>query len=215
MGDTGISFSTDIGVSARTSGSNELQYYIDIEFGAMQFEYDYGSTWNPTTHSYVTGSSGRQGGGWVKTPYLNGSNNQITVTNNSNFPVEASFSFDTSGSGVTPLNADPDAPHSVIGIFSDDDLAFYNDPDLLLEGRYGGNAENMRTASVTLEMDHSTVGSGGFYYYKNSATGSNIAWEFFALSGIPDTGGPTWFQKVGTINVLISPSQGVTRVDIP
>ena len=55
---------------------------------AMNFEYNYGSVWDPATHSY---SSGEKEGSW-KTSCLNGTNNKISVENNSNYPVTVDLS---------------------------------------------------------------------------------------------------------------------------
>ena len=203
-------------VQAMVSGGPEIIYSVDIEWGAMKFEYDYGSTWNPSTHTYGAGNSGNQGGGWVST-YVDADNNKITVTNNSNFPVTADFAY----TGGTALNADPTVAGSVIGIFS------YTNTDLqtasvLAAGLNGNIAPATSTpTTMTLEMNVSSIPAGTGYYYKqvDPADNANKAADstddiFFALSGKPDNGGPKTFTDVGQISVTIAPAQGATAATI-
>lgn len=207
--------SSEFEVKARTTGGPEIVYSITIEYGAMLFEYDYGSIWNPTTHEYTYGTNYRQQGGWVVDGYVDDINNHITITNNSNFPVETDFSFELGG---TPLNADPTAEQSVIGIFSNEIGFLGNHPDVLIEGYNGTHTNSMTTSSLTLEMDRSNITESGQFYYKKAAapaSGSYSGSIYFALSGIPDPSGPSAYQSVGTITVSITPAKGVTRVDIP
>lgn len=203
----------DIDVQARVIGGSEIVYNVTIEWGAMQFEYDYGSTWNPTTHSY--GANGQSNGGWITSPYVDGSNsagapvnNGIIITNDSNFPVTADFSYDTTN-GAT-LNAVPTAQGSVVGIFGDSNNELTS---LLSKGAGNGiPTGNTSPTSMILEMNHSQLTAAGtFYYYKNSQGGSNTGNKYFALSGKPDTGGPTAFTKVGTIKVTLKPATGATK----
>ena len=158
---------TEIDIQAITSGGSEIVYDLDVAWGAMQFEYDYGSTWNPATHSYTTGNSGRQQGGWVMS-YVDGVNNKITVTNNSNFPMKADFSY---ANGGTSLNANPGAQGSVTGVFA------YATADLtqaeLDKGVLGPYSSGVSTsASLTMEMDASNILTGGYYYWAADNTGA-------------------------------------------
>lgn len=207
---------TDIDVQAKVSGGPEIVYSVTIKWGDMQFEYDYGSTWNPTTHSYNAGASGQAGGGWVAT-YVTGTNtgtpvnNGIIITNDSNFPVTADFAYDGT-TGTTALNADTTVAGSVVGIFADANSAFTS--AVLAAGKDGSfGAASLVPSTMTLEMDHSNVTAAGtFYYYKDAADGSNIGNKYFALSGTPDTSGPASFTNVGKITVTIQPATGVTKV---
>ena len=38
---------TDIDVQAQTTGGGDIVYSVKIDWGAMKFEYDYGSQWDP------------------------------------------------------------------------------------------------------------------------------------------------------------------------
>lgn len=79
------------------------KYYIEIEFGAMQFYYDYGE-WNPSTHRYeadttsIDPAAGKTAGdpGWYG---FDGTNNKITIkatsgVNNTALKVNVSFSME-------------------------------------------------------------------------------------------------------------------------
>ncbi len=195
-----------IDVQARVSGGNEIVYDLDITWGAMQFEYDYGNQWNPATHSYTPGASLQQSGGWVAS-YVDGTNNKITVLNNSNFPMKAAFSFEVNG-----LNATATDTGSVVGIFSEDNDDFT--AAVLNEGFNGQNTNSMRTPSVSMEMITTGLASNQIYYYKAAQNGDESAATknvFFALSGRPDVGGPQQFTSVGSVTVNIAPETDVLR----
>ena len=189
-------------VSVSTSGGPEITYDVQIKWNSMRFEYDYGYYWDWVNHRYVTGQTGYQNGGWVINNHVDGYNNLIAVTNNSNFPMDAVFSFENGGS---PMNVDPDADGSVIGIFSYDnaELANYS---LLKEGRNGLHTSSMTNATMTLETIDKSVGS----YYKN-IDGPFTKNMYFALSGIPDPGYPQEYKSVGRIIVNVSPAKNVYR----
>lgn len=192
-------------VSVSTSGDpEEITYDVQITWNSMQFVYDYGYSWQPSNHRYETGQTGYQNGGWVLDNHVDWDNNCITVTNSarSRFPMDVAFSFEN---GEFPMNVDPDADGSVIGIFSDSnaELANYS---LLKEGRNGPHTSNMITATMTLESMY--TGSGT--YYKNDG-GSHIGNMYFALSGIPDPGYPQEYKSVGRIIVNVSPAKDVYR----
>ena len=116
--------------------------------------------------------------------------------------MDAVFSFENGGS---PMNVDPDADGSVIGIFSDDNAKLEN-YSLLKEGRNGPHTSSMTTATMTLE----TMYTGSGTYYKNDG-GSHIGNMYFALSGIPDPGYSNQYQSVGRIIVNVSPAKDVYR----
>ena len=44
---------TEFDVQAQVIGGSEIVYSVKIEWGNMKFVYDYGSAWNPSTHSYA------------------------------------------------------------------------------------------------------------------------------------------------------------------
>lgn len=206
----------EIGVFAKTSGSAaDILYDVEVTYGDMQFVYDYGSYWNPTTHTYTPaeGGTGRQDGGWVQS-YIGTLNDKIVINNLSNFPMTCSLSYSVES---TALNDDPTAAGSVIGLF-DEEAANLRDYDLLSEGKYGNSERSKGTYSAVLEMDHSGIDqakiNGSFYYYKDSLTGDTSKVVYFALSGKPDRGGPTTFTKVGTITIDIAPANSCTKVVI-
>ena len=116
--------------------------------------------------------------------------------------MDAVFSFENGGS---PMNVDPDADGSVIGIFSDDNAKLEN-YSLLKEGRNGPTTHNMTTASMTLETRYK--GSGTYYKNEDGAFTKNM---YFALSGIPDPGYSNQYQSVGRIIVNVSPAKDVYR----
>lgn len=203
---------TQIDVQAQVIGGSEIVYSVKIDWGNMKFVYDYGSAWNPSTHSYTgtSGGTGAQGGGWVPS-YVDGTNNVITITNNSNFPLDADLAYTP---GTASLNANAGATGSVVGIFADANATFTT--PILNEGAGGANTQNMATSSAVLEMNHENITDAGtFYYYKTSSSGSNVASKFFALSGTPDPGLNTTFSSmttVGQINVSLAPVTGATKV---
>lgn len=208
-----------IDVQARATGGSEIVYDIVVSWGAMQFEYDYGSTWDPVNHLYTAGNSGNQTGGWT-VGGVNGENNKITVKNNSNFPMTANFSFEV---GST-LNA-AQAPGSVVGIFSTTNTAFKETDssttttDLLNRGLTGQDIQGMQTAKLDLEMDASNLATGIIYYATDGTVRSDEAASvknmYFALSGKPDNGVASTLASVGKISVALSPFANATQRKAP
>ena len=190
-----------IDVLVTTSGGSDIIYDVDITYGSMTFVYDYGSVWNPDTHSYKAGPSGKQSGGWVSSG-VDGTNNKITLTNNSNFPMQADFKY----TADSVLNSNPTDEGSVIGIFTktNSELA-----DVLTEGYGSSTVSGMLTLQLVLEMDITNLKTGDSYYkYGNGQTEGDV---YFALSGKPDTGLTLSQKKVGTIGITIAPCQGVSK----
>ncbi len=215
-------------INFRTSGDpNPIVYNVKIEWDQMLFEYDYGNTWDPYTHSYITGVNQRQDGSWVNTSrngyeyYGSNSgtgsgNNIITFINNSNFPVKIELSFEIAN--PSPLNSDLDSPGRVMGVFGHTpDPDIFNaeaQPGGLLNDGYNSSRiaqGNYETESFYLECVQPAEGSGYYGYVKN-AGGPTTTQRAFALSGTPDPGGPKVFTHVGTIKVKVSPATGVTKV---
>ena len=89
-------------------------YSVDVEWGAMTFQYVEGSSsdkvWDPDTHSYKTGTGSGGAGEWQVYDSENKSVassdqtsiNQISVINHSNAEVKAAFSFQ--GTGAPAVN---------------------------------------------------------------------------------------------------------------
>ena len=164
-----------IDVFVSTEGGSDIIYNVKITYGAMKFIYDYGSVWDPKTHSYTAGSSGKQSGGWV-TSGVNGTNNKITLTNNSNFPIQADFKY----TADSVLNTNPTDEGSVIGIFTKTNSELEN---VLAEGYGSSTVSGMKTLELVLEMDTSELVKGNSYYYKDSDGGPIEGSVYFALSG--------------------------------
>ncbi|WP_155242776.1 hypothetical protein [Butyrivibrio fibrisolvens] len=196
----------NINVLVSTEGGSDIIYNVKITYGAMKFIYDYGSVWDPKTHTYTAGSSGKQSGGWVKSGVVDGTNNIITLTNNSNFPVQADFKYTAEGK---KLNESPSPTKGgVTGIFAKDNSAFTD--AVLAEGlNNGSNVSGMQTLQLVLEMDIKKLAVGDSYYYKNTNGGLNEGNVYFALSGKPDKGLTLNSEKVGTIGITITPCQNV------
>ncbi len=195
--------SASIDVLVTTEGGSDIIYDIDITYGNMKFVYDYGSVWDPDTHSYTAGSSGKQSGGWV-TSGVNGTNNKITLTNNSNFPVQADFAYTADGEQLNSSTA----TGSVTGIFTDDNSKLTE--AVLAEGLNGSTVSTMQTRSLVLEMDTGNLATGASYHYKVSG-GPTEDDVYFALSGKPDKGLTLNSSKVGTIGITITPCLDVTE----
>ena len=193
-----------IDVLVTTEGGSDIIYDVDITYGAMKFVYDYGSVWDPDTHSYRAGSSGKQSGGWVLSG-VNGTNNKITLTNNSNFPVQADFEYTADSNNKLNSSA---TTGSVTGIFNKENTALT--ADVLAEGLNGSTVSAMQTYQLILEMDITQLASGDSYYYKNTSGGASEGNVYFALSGKPDKGLTFSETKVGTIGITITPCQDVT-----
>jgi hypothetical protein len=189
-----------IDVLVTTEGGSDIIYDVDISYGAMKFIYDYGSVWDPDTHRYTAGSSGKQSGGWV-TSGVNGTNNKITLTNNSNFPVQADFAYTADGES---LNSSA-TTGSVTGIFTETNSEL---EAVLAEGLNGNTVSGMQTHQLFLEMDISNLNSGDSYY--KYGDGQSEGTVYFALSGKPDKGLTLNSSKVGTIGITITPCQGVS-----
>src|SRR5659263_757042 len=77
--------------SVTTTTIQEDTYSATIDWGTMAFAYDFG-TWNVSTHQWDNEK-------WV-TDNFNGSNDKVTVTNNSSQPIDATFDYLASGRGI-------------------------------------------------------------------------------------------------------------------
>ena len=168
----------------------------------MQFEYDYGSTWDPATHKYVPGATGVQGGGWNVDTYLDGIKNKITVTNNSNFPINATFSY--ANLDPSPFGTAPAGSYDVGGIFktANNELKGIVTANNTDPASYGPE-------SISLNMKTSDLDVGDKYYYQNSDDGVYIGNMFFSLLGTPARGlNMTTMQNVGTVTVTIDAATG-------
>ncbi len=131
----------------KLAGPPDNTYNIIIDIKVMCFEYDYGYTWNPTTHSYSPGSTGLQHGGWNVEEYLDGEKNRITITNYSTFPVQTTLKYEnnyafneevTSSSVSGIFNANNDELKDVVRL-NNIDTQTIADTTLTLSGNGGNN----------------------------------------------------------------------------
>ena len=200
--------STSIDVQAQTTGGGDIVYSVKIDWGAMKFEYDYGSTWDPATHKYISGSTGNQDGGWNTTTYVDGTNNKITITNDSNFPVNADFAYSNTDPAV--FNA-AETNTSVAGMFDTNNATLKNAVDANTTNTLGLTAPTLALNTKTSELD-----GGDVYYYQGTDDGKNTADIYFSLIGKPDRGIKlTTMQSVGTIKVTITPATATTQATAP
>lgn len=212
--DNGIPQGT-IEVQAKSNGNSEIIYHIQIKSGPMQFEYSYGSSWNPLKHIY----EGSDTAGWAL-GYVDGTNNKIEIANNSNFPVEVVLKYNDDGEA---FNQNKTASGAVTGIFNRSNPKL-KDATILKKG-YGQFGQpdfdagfRERTFdTIKLEMDASLLEPGKEFYAtagQETAASNGTAYTdivYFALSGTPDPGFSSTFVKVGTITVDITPAQQAAR----
>ncbi len=196
---------TEIDVQAQVTGGSEIIYYVTIEWGAMKFAYNYGKTWNPSTHTY-TGT----GTGWNTSTYVDGTNNKIKVTNDSNFPVSANFSYENDPADI--FNATPTSATAVKGVFND------NNTTLATEVTANTATTSTATRTMDLQMYSGALSNGEQYYYTGSSDTSgtqanSIGTMYFSLIGTPDPNLTTLatMQNVGKITVAIEAATGATQ----
>lgn len=204
----------EIKVRAMVSGLAEIIYNVTITPGSMEFEYSYGSSWEPQNHRYSQGTSSSSTGGWTAES-VNGVKNRINVQNNSNFPMTIDFSCTLENK----LNNNPTLTGSVIGIFSDNNNAFITNgvvnDSLLNKGlNQGGGSQIGR---LDLEMDTSNLEEGTHYYATSFGAACNETTckgdMYFALAGTPDpnlSGALANYDDVGKITVKVSPFANAT-----
>ncbi len=190
-----------IPINAQTKGA-EIVYSIDVTYGEMKFDYSYGKTWDPEHHVYTGGTFG-----WNPENLDGDTNNKITITNNSNFPVKASLTVDNDALKTAFNNETPSPSNAVRGCFSEDNDALVNNIAALNAGTYTASS----TASATLEMDASSLTAGDVYYRKGNTDSTPVTktW-YFALCGKPDKE-ITSSTEVGSVTVTITPENGVTQ----
>ncbi len=209
-----------IDVQAKTGGGAEIVYDLTVSWGKMQFEYDFGGQWDSRTHTYTLGTSGKQGGGWTAEG-VDGTNNKITVKNDSNFPMTATFSFEMGD----VLNADSTKTGAVVGIFSENNNAFVttsgssSSTNPILDAGYNNSnvISSMTMNSLDLEMVASELETGQKYYATASSVTSDVTTAtksmYFALSGRPDTGlQQSSLTSIGTLKVEVAPIRNATQL---
>lgn len=226
----------DVNASVENAG-DKIRYSVNVEYGEMQFVYDYGQVWDPETHTYAIGSSGRMQGGWVMN-YVNGANNAISIENNSNYPVTAVLSYladtPTGIRGDTAFNSgtSASADHAVIGIFSksnSDFMEINTDPNL--NGLNASGTVGKRTMTANIDWDYSQLVTSQYVDYGHlpqSDPNFNKYYldVYFTLCGEPDANcwmasqaivnqGNLPMTKVGTIKLEIKPCASATTDPLP
>ena len=164
----------------------------------MNFEYNYGSAWDPATHKYT---STKTEGEWKVTGCLDGTNNRIDVTNNSNYPVTVDMSFKKEEGRFNEVTTDT----SVRGVFN-------SDKDALATNINGSSASacgivgtpSIDLASADTEDKYTGRGTG----HADINNGKTSVTMYFGLWGIPDKDkSQKDGAKAGTITVSVKPYQ--------
>ncbi len=202
-----------IDVQARVTGDAEIIYYVQVQWGDMKFEYNYGQTWDPAQHKYVTPSGGSSSAGWNKS-YIADANNFITVTNDSNFPVTAEFNYAHDDPNV--FNDNPDTTlNAVKGTFGTSNTAANTGLQALAD--LGQTNTQSITSSYTMRLNTVTTAledGDTYYYHTGYETEPAENTVYFTLVGVPDNSRVNTlrtFAKRGTITVTIAPSLATTQ----
>ena len=104
---------TDISIWAKVVEHGDIVYKVDIEWGAMKFEFNnQAGKWNTDTHTYD--ADGGVSAEWTVEDYIDEDNNQIKVVNHSNWAVDTTFSYAHEG---TLFNTDASGADAVRGHF--------------------------------------------------------------------------------------------------
>lgn len=196
---TTIGEEQSIDVTSKEVGNeHKIIYSVEISWGAMNFEYNYGSAWDPATHKYT---STKTEGEWKVTGCLDGTNNRIDVTNNSNYPVTVDMSFKKEEGRFNTVTTDT----SVRGVFN-------SDKDVLATNINGSSASacgivgtpSIDLASADTEDKYTGRGTG----HTDINSGKTSVTMYFGLWGIPDKDkAQKDGAKAGTITVSVKPYQ--------
>jgi len=211
-----------IGVNASVVANGPV-YKIDVSWGDMSFKFDAPSNaWDPETHTYNSSTGTGTGGGQWTAAGVNGTNNKITITNDSAYAIGASFDYKEDP--TNKLNADPNDPNKVVPLFRLDNSEL--DPMRTVLNNTAVNGTNnaavaplstggltsanpyydpaMTNSKTTLYLptaDFYNPDGGPSNGYVNGARTCNV---FFGFAGTPDN---IAFQdkQVGSINIDFYP----------
>lgn len=193
-------------VQAQFQGGG-IDYYVSIEFGGMQFQYNYGPKWDPVKHEYQSTANA----GW-NADLVTEDNSKIVVTNSSNFPVTASFNYEN----TFDFNQQqlPPNKYAVGGVFHDTlsklkELVQANAKDPATQGKPTLKLKSHPASRVT---------GLPYYYTSDDASLNNEGKVYFALMGTPDSGlnsSLSTYSDVGTITVTIAPATDVSTDIFP
>ena len=204
-GNIGTTQGIDV-TSTEVGNMHEIVYNVAISWGDMQFKYYYGPTWDPESHTYKdVDGVGQQG--W-QTSYLNGTNNKITVTNNSNYPVTVDMTFSLASGR---FNNGSSSKTRVQGVFNTDlDMLRTNINDALNDTfditDCGSTSEKFNLASADKENTYFTDKQIEESEDENLKNNTNALDVYFGLWGIPDKDkAQNDGAKAGTINVKVTP----------
>lgn len=191
----------DIGTTVNlTHYGDAIIYSVAVEWGTMEFTYDYGAVWNPATHKYDTSASKMVKGGWLATDYK-AANNGIKVTNNSNYPITAEFEY---RAGYESIGA-------VTGVFSTT-----NSADAFATAYNGGLP---LANSIAVDLDICSTYLTSTKYWGLNTPGDYNKFVYFAYQGKPDKiviSGETpnsdgtyskTYTDVGSVQIKISPCE--------
>ena len=207
---------TDISIWAKVVEHGDIVYKVDIEWGAMKFEFNnQAGKWNTDTHTYD--ADGGVSAEWTVEDYINEVNNQIKVVNHSNWAVDTTFSYAHEG---TLFNSDASGADAVRGHF------FLTNADAVTASKVltgSATVENALTTALTLghqDADNATKYGGtvdgealdgtDIPAVAENADGSCTRYVYFTFNGTPDIANmddalKTDFTKVGVITVTIEP----------
>lgn len=205
---------TEIGVYVNAEGGEDIMFSIHIDWGEMKFKYNFGTTWDPVTHSY----HGASKSGWMQS-YADGTNNKIEVFNNSNYPVHAEFTYKHVATDI--FNRAAGGTDAVDGGFAIENSYLIAHWDDIRGSADLTNPEKVAAYNVTAKLDvkldmctDALIPGDIAYSYEDEGDPNDLKHfddVFFALFGLPDrnisvgTGGT--FEQAGSITVHIIPAE--------
>lgn len=218
----------DISVQAAVTGTEKkIRYSVTVSHGAMKFTYDYGMVWNPSTHKYekrTASASSSVEAGW-NIADVNGTNNLISVVNDSNYPVDVDLKFEFTEDTTNYVDSffdSNDESGTVDGYFTHD----LDKLKALVRGDSGADAafEGVKFTGASLDINDSRVKEqlGAVYGVLDArvddgsdpveaAALPNSGKYYFAFAGVPAKTTKFDMKAVGTITVTITPTpSGVT-----
>ena len=109
----GTDTEADISIWAKVVEHGDIVYKVDIEWGAMKFEFNnQAGKWNTETHTYDANNGVKAE--WTVEDYIDEVNNQIKVVNHSNWTVDTTFNYTHDGAA---FNTDKTGADAVRGHF--------------------------------------------------------------------------------------------------
>lgn len=212
----GTDTSTDISIWAKVVEHGDIVYKVDIEWGAMKFEFNnQAGMWDTESHTYKANNG--VSAEWTVDGYINEENNEIKVVNHSNWAVDTTFSYAHAG---TLFNADATGADAVRGHFFLTNNAAVEASKVLTNS---ATVNNALTTAITLghqDADNATKYGGTVRgealdgteipAVAENAENSCTRYVYFTFNGTPDIANMDEdlkkdFTKVGVITVTIAP----------